>query len=290
VHSTCLSPSFCCASHPLSDITTYDITLQGLTAPQLRIVINHTTIRTYSQDAVIFSVGDPSSELYIIENGRITLSGINESGELVKLCERETYDFFGELTPHEGTKRPTRAHVSSNQADLRILTRESQHKLSAYPWFKPVNKRILRQASTAIAENLKNIPFLSHVGAGKLVILGELFQFTMIHKRENICKQGEMGDAFYILISGKAEVWNESSGSGSKRVTQVATLEAGAFFGEISLLQKIPRKASVTCTSDVSSSHSDIQYSLHHSLVLYVLPCHTLISSPLSLVLFHHSH
>lgn len=51
--------------------------------------------------------------------------------------------------------------------------------------------------------------------------------------------EGELGDAFYIVLSGSVEVF------ASRIEKHLATLKAGSFFGELSLLLGIPRTASV---------------------------------------------
>lgn len=62
-----------------------------------------------------------------------------------------------------------------------------------------------------------------------------------------IIKQGDEGDKFYIIRRGKLDVLKENMG----KVDVVATLEAGAFFGELALLRKEPRAATVKSVEEV---------------------------------------
>ena len=59
--------------------------------------------------------------------------------------------------------------------------------------------------------------------------------------------QGEAGDSFYIIKSGKVNVVVEKSSSSS---AVVATLGAGNFFGEMSLLTGAVRTASIHVMED----------------------------------------
>ncbi len=69
----------------------------------------------------MFRVGDPSTELYIIETGKVSISGYDENNVMKILCIREALDFFGEVAldskdkekGKEQRQRPTEAKVFS---------------------------------------------------------------------------------------------------------------------------------------------------------------------------------
>jgi CRP/FNR family cyclic AMP-dependent transcriptional regulator len=56
-------------------------------------------------------------------------------------------------------------------------------------------------------------------------------------------RQGETGVGLYVLIGGRALVWQRHT-DGTDR--QLATLGAGELFGEMALLDTFPRSATVT--------------------------------------------
>jgi len=58
-----------------------------------------------------------------------------------------------------------------------------------------------------------------------------------------VFNQGDLGDAFYIITEGEAEVLVESEGSSRL----VAVLSAGEYFGELALLNNLRRSATVRC-------------------------------------------
>lgn len=64
-----------------------------------------------------------------------------------------------------------------------------------------------------------------------------------------LIRQGEVADAFYVLLEGTASVWSDSRSPSDLTSlppgAQLAELEPGACFGEIGLLKNIPRTASV---------------------------------------------
>ncbi len=60
-----------------------------------------------------------------------------------------------------------------------------------------------------------------------------------------IFEQGDLGDRVYIIIRGRAAVERRDEASGQVQV--VARLDAGQYFGEMALLHRAPRNATVRC-------------------------------------------
>ena len=75
-------------------------------------------------------------------------------------------------------------------------------------------------------------------------------QLQRLHFRQGevIIHQGELGDRFYLLESGEVEILREEPGQPEQ---QLAIRRAGEFFGEIALLQDVPRTATVRCLTPV---------------------------------------
>jgi CRP-like cAMP-binding protein len=63
-----------------------------------------------------------------------------------------------------------------------------------------------------------------------------------------VVRQGETGDSFFIVTEGKLEVHVEEDGKSRK----IATLEKGAFFGEMAALLGEPRSATVKAATAVT--------------------------------------
>ena len=56
-----------------------------------------------------------------------------------------------------------------------------------------------------------------------------------------LCREGETGSEFYVIMEGEAEVVRGGQ--------TVATHKAGGFFGEVALVEDVPRTATVTATT-----------------------------------------
>lgn len=63
---------------------------------------------------------------------------------------------------------------------------------------------------------------------------------------EVVCREGEPGDAFYVVLDGKVSITADDLG----QERSVASLGKGGFFGEMAVLTQQPRSATVTVASD----------------------------------------
>ena len=59
-----------------------------------------------------------------------------------------------------------------------------------------------------------------------------------------VCQENDVGDSFYIILTGSVEVFSQ------RAEKYIATIHAGEFFGEISLLLGTPRSATVRTLED----------------------------------------
>jgi NADH dehydrogenase len=66
---------------------------------------------------------------------------------------------------------------------------------------------------------------------------------------EAVFHQGDLGDRIYIIVSGQAEVVREENGM----EMVLATLGAGEYFGEMALLKKSTRNATIRCTEPMNT-------------------------------------
>jgi CRP-like cAMP-binding protein len=88
---------------------------------------------------------------------------------------------------------------------------------------------------------------LPHLTAPQIAQVSPRFQRLNFAAGEIIIRQGETADCFYIVVSGRVEVWYTSS---DKRDYKVAFCEVGEYFGEAGLMRNLPRNSTVRATEE----------------------------------------
>jgi CRP-like cAMP-binding protein len=83
----------------------------------------------------------------------------------------------------------------------------------------------------------------------EIEMLGELTQQRMLDAGAIVFEQGEVGDSLYLLVDGSVDVVRKRE-DGSQHV--IATLSAPEFFGEMSLIDKEYRSATIRARTDAS--------------------------------------
>ncbi|MEZ5668219.1 MAG: Crp/Fnr family transcriptional regulator [Alphaproteobacteria bacterium] len=96
-------------------------------------------------------------------------------------------------------------------------------------------------------ELLRRIPLFAKLEPSKLKLLAFTSERLSFDRGQALFRQGDPGDAAYIIIDGAAAVEVDSP-SGPIRV---ATLGRNDFVGEIAILCDVPRTATVIADSDV---------------------------------------
>ena len=94
-----------------------------------------------------------------------------------------------------------------------------------------------------IAQFLKGTPLLSQMPVGVLSSLAEAMEFALVDTGRDIIQEGEMGRSLYFIYGGGVIISKENEVGDP---VEVARLAQGDIFGEIALLEKVRRTASVT--------------------------------------------
>src|ERR1044072_3761519 len=87
---------------------------------------------------------------------------------------------------------------------------------------------------------LKTVPFFNELSNWQLKTVGEIVFERTYQPGEMVFEQGQPGAAIFLIVEGEVVVEMIRD----HHATPLATLEKGAFFGEMALLDEAPRSAS----------------------------------------------
>ncbi|MDH3233985.1 MAG: Crp/Fnr family transcriptional regulator [Alphaproteobacteria bacterium] len=90
-------------------------------------------------------------------------------------------------------------------------------------------------------ELLRNIPLFANIEPSKLKLLAFTSERVAYEPGQELFRQGDDGDAAYIIIGGEADIIIETDSGPFK----VATFKRNDIVGEIAILCDVPRTATV---------------------------------------------
>jgi CRP-like cAMP-binding protein len=99
-----------------------------------------------------------------------------------------------------------------------------------------------------LARILRKVEFFAPMTMGELEGILPYIMLCRFKDAETVFKQGEEGDAFYIIESGKVGVHVKKGFFSFAK--KVAELKAGEFFGEMALISKDKRNATIQCEGE----------------------------------------
>ncbi len=97
-------------------------------------------------------------------------------------------------------------------------------------------------------EFLAKIPIFEKLSSADLEVLRTLWHPRDLKENEVLFRKGESGSSMYIIEEGSIEI--SVPAQAEQKDVRVSLLSQGEFFGELSLVDGLPRTAKATATSD----------------------------------------
>lgn len=196
---------------------------KSLDSEQVALVFAGMTERPVAAGEIIIKQGEEGDNFYIVEDGKYSVQV--DGREVVQIGPGGS---FGELALMYNA--PRAATVQALEAGILYAV----DRLT----FRRVIIDLAHEKRCKYMDFLKSLPLLSclsELEIGKIADALEEVEF--LGKDSTVIKQGDAGDAFYIILNGSARIERDG--------IHVGTLTPGGYFGELALLKRQPRAASI---------------------------------------------
>lgn len=210
----------------------------GLAPADRLFLARHLVLRRYPAGELVVCQGDLAQACYILVSGQVQVEEQAPSGERRILAFLRGGDFFGESALLEN--RPRLASVRAC-VETQVLMLEHAD-FAAIAKAQPALGAAITQQVRHL-QYLLRVPLFTDLPPSLLQALLPRLRTRVCRQGETVIRKGEIGHEFYLIKSGQVEVLAESGGA-QERICELGIRD---YFGEIALLQDIPRTATVRC-------------------------------------------
>jgi len=210
------------------------IIFTGLDKEQRAAVIQQMHKVECRKGDTIIKEGDTTQEFFLVEKGSFDIHVKNEW-----IAEVTKGQSFGELSMLYDAPR-TATVIAKEDSTIYAVSRHA---------FRSVLRNQQMNKVSMIKAVLKKVEIFSSLDERKVNDLEMAFERCDFEEGETIIKQGEEGDKFYLIISGRCG-WTKKLTSGA---VEKGDLLLHDFFGERALITKEKRAATIIAKSKVKT-------------------------------------
>ncbi|HKJ82754.1 MAG TPA: cyclic nucleotide-binding domain-containing protein [Mariprofundaceae bacterium] len=216
--------------------------LSGLSGEELDAFIESLQLRHVMAGDHIYREGSRADCLYLIGMGSVVLRARDVHGKEQVFSHLAEGDFFGE---HAFMSRREYADEAVAETDCSVLAMDRatfDAWVEKYPSIRSTVEDFYRER--VLARVLAITAVFEGVPEEARMALADRFHLKTFNDGEEIVREGEPGDTFYLIRSGHVDVATSSMMSKGDQV-ELDRMGEGDFFGEVSLLTDKPRTATV---------------------------------------------
>jgi|TARA_Y100000310_G_scaffold345281_1_gene463378 CRP-like cAMP-binding protein len=215
-----------------------------LDSPQvINDVLSRGTAQECNEGTILFKREEFDDCIYWLMSGSLDLVDENLDIVSVQSGDDAAHHPIDDHSPHTTTAITTSRCVVF---ELKRSFLDLARKLAASDSAMITSMAETDEADSDWMSAMLNSPLFDFLEPANIQSLFSHFEEVEYEEGDRVITQGEVGDYFYVIKSGRAKV---EYTAGSEPVL-LAELDPGAFFGEDALISDVPRNATITMLSD----------------------------------------
>jgi CRP-like cAMP-binding protein len=219
----------------------------------------------------IIKQGIPADYFYFVKKGEVEVCKTTKTGQKAKLSVVSSGQGFGEVALLTCSHRSCSVHAKTDVSLYRLSKTNFEDIIIADSSFTGI---LLKKVKDYAQYNkMKTLQPFALLEPEKMLALTDKLMEGTYAPGDNIINQGEQGDFFYIIKSGRVAVLVKK-GEGNESA-QVAVLSDGESFGEEALIRDQRRNATVRTLEDtivLALDRKDFDQILKTSFLEYTFP------------------
>eukprot|EP00475_Leptophrys_vorax_P027838 TRINITY_DN3978_c0_g1_i1.p1 TRINITY_DN3978_c0_g1~~TRINITY_DN3978_c0_g1_i1.p1 ORF type:complete len:694 (+),score=213.77 TRINITY_DN3978_c0_g1_i1:59-2140(+) len=230
--------------------------LQSLDNFQQRILIDAMFEKHFADGQVIIKQGAEGDNFYVLVEGKAECFVESDDQPPLLVKTYSNGDSFGELALMYNSPRAATI-IASGPAQTFALDRQTFRQVM----METTNKKRMKYENF-----LSKVNILKSLEKNERAKVADALEPVTFHDGDAVISQGEAGDAFYIIEEGTAVV-TKSFEEGREPI-EVLRYQPGDYFGELALLNDMPRAANVIAIGELRCLRLD-----RSSFVRLMGPC-----------------
>jgi len=211
--------------------------------PQMKAQFPEIVDRHVQAGETIFSKGDDATHYYVVEDGCVE---IHDGGVIFNLLE--SGQGFGEMAIFDQKSHHVTA-IARTDATITCISTSTLNKMTAS--ITELSGLLFEQMRRNLNLNLFASTLTQVIGEVQQDIFESLtnaFIWQTYQPGETIFAQGDVGEEMFLLLTGRVRVSSEMDSS----VHVLGELGRGTMFGELALLNNMPRSATITAIRETT--------------------------------------
>ena len=215
--------------------------IQSLPLAEVRLLSEHATLRLFEPHTTIMAEGNPSRHVFLLLSGTAKQTMRDQDGDDLVLTLLGRGDLFGEGVLFGLRDRRTTVHTLTRVYVLQFKAADLLgHADQLTTLFSSLRVRFRERL---LQITLGRVTLLAPLTPAERLDISQQLDDLRVERGTEIIRAGEMSEGLYIIAEGQAVVVHQEA--------QIAVLEPGSVFGEMSLLDDEPHEATIVALTPV---------------------------------------